>query len=90
MGQILEDKKGHPDTLRKLRSRHDFDELKKDSVATAYLDFNVGSWVIDGGDKLLKTDPEDLRRGGRGQGGERPAWTSPRTSPTGWFDKYGG
>jgi NitT/TauT family transport system substrate-binding protein len=59
MEQILEDKpKGYPDTLKKLRSKYDFDELKKDSVAKAYLDFNVGSWVIDGQDKLLKTDPE--------------------------------
>jgi hypothetical protein len=59
MLQILEDKKrGYPDTLKKLRSKYDFDELKKDSVAKAYLDFNVGSWVIDGEDKLLTTDPE--------------------------------
>jgi NitT/TauT family transport system substrate-binding protein len=59
MEQILADKeKGYPDTLKKLRSKYDFDELKKDSVAKAYLDFNVGSWVIDGQDKLLKTDPE--------------------------------
>ena len=58
MEQILEDKKnGYPDTLKKLRAKYDFDELKKDSVAKAYLDFNVGSWVIDGEDKLLKTDP---------------------------------
>jgi NitT/TauT family transport system substrate-binding protein len=59
MEQILEDKKsGYPDTLKKLRSKYDFNELKKDSVAKAYLDFNVGSWVIDGEDKLLTTDPE--------------------------------
>jgi len=59
MEQILTDKeKGYPDTLKKLRSKYDFDELKKDSVAKAYLDFNVGSWVVDGQDKLLKTDPE--------------------------------
>jgi NitT/TauT family transport system substrate-binding protein len=59
MLQILEDKKqGYPDTLKKLRSKYDFNELKKDSVAKAYLDFNVGSWVIDGEDKLLKTDPQ--------------------------------
>ena len=59
MEQILEDKKkGYPDTLKKLRSKYDFDELKKDSVAKAYLDFNVGSWVVDGEDKLLTTDPE--------------------------------
>ena len=58
MEQILEDKKkGYPDTLKKLRSKYDFDELKKDAVAKAYLDFNVGSWVIDGEDKLLTTDP---------------------------------
>jgi NitT/TauT family transport system substrate-binding protein len=59
MEQILEDKpKGYPDTIKKLRTKYDFDELKKDSVAKAYLDFNVGSWVVDGQDKLLKVDPE--------------------------------
>lgn len=72
MQQILEDKKkGYPDTLKKLRSKYDFDELKKDSVAKAYLDFNVGSWVIDGEDRLLTTDPEKWRRRrGQGQDGE--------------------
>ena len=75
MEQILEDKKnGYPDTLKKLRSKYDFDELKKDSVAKAYLDFNVGSWVVDGQDKLLTDRPREveghLRRGGQGQGGE--------------------
>jgi ABC-type nitrate/sulfonate/bicarbonate transport system substrate-binding protein len=59
MEQILDDKeKGYPDTLKKLRSKYDFAELKSDSVAKAYLDFNVGSWVVDGRDKLLTTDPE--------------------------------
>ena len=64
MEQILEDKpKGYPDTLKKLRAKYDFDELKKDSVAKAYLDFNVGSWVVDGEDKLLKTStPRSGRR----------------------------
>jgi NitT/TauT family transport system substrate-binding protein len=63
MEQILEDKKkGYPDTLKKLRSKYDFDELKKDSVAKAYLDFNVGSWVIDGQDNLLKVDPEKWKK----------------------------
>jgi ABC-type nitrate/sulfonate/bicarbonate transport system substrate-binding protein len=58
MEQILDDKpQGYPDTLKKLRSKYDFDELKDDAVAKAYLDFNVGSWVVDGRDKLLKTDP---------------------------------
>jgi NitT/TauT family transport system substrate-binding protein len=59
MEQILDDKpQGYPDTLKKLRSKYEFDELKDDAVAKAYLDFNVGSWVVDGRDKLLKTDPE--------------------------------
>jgi NitT/TauT family transport system substrate-binding protein len=59
MEQILDDKpKGYPDTLKKLRSKYDFDELKDDDVAKAYLDFNVGSWVVDGREKLLKVDPE--------------------------------
>ena len=59
MEQILDDKpQGYPDTLKKLRSKYDFDELKDDAVAKAYLDFNVGSWVVDGRDELLKVDPE--------------------------------
>ena len=59
MEQILDDKpQGYPDTLKKLRSKYDFDELKDDAVATADLDFNVGSGVVDGRDKLLKVDPE--------------------------------
>jgi NitT/TauT family transport system substrate-binding protein len=59
MEQILDDKpKGYPDTLKKLRSKYDFEELKDDKVAKAYLDFNVGGWVIDGRDKLLTVDPE--------------------------------
>jgi NitT/TauT family transport system substrate-binding protein len=59
MEQILEDRKaGFPNTIKKLRTKYDFEELKKDSVAKAYLEFNVGSWVVDGQDKLLQTDPE--------------------------------
>jgi NitT/TauT family transport system substrate-binding protein len=59
MEQILEDRKaGFPNTIKKLRTKYDFAELKKDSVAKAYLEFNVGSWVVDGQDKLLQTDPE--------------------------------
>jgi NitT/TauT family transport system substrate-binding protein len=59
MEQILDDKeKGYPDTLKKLRSKYDFPELESDTVAKAYLDFNVGSWVVDGRDKLLTVDKE--------------------------------
>jgi NitT/TauT family transport system substrate-binding protein len=56
MTQILNDN-GFTDTIKKLRAKYDFDELKKDSIATAYLKYISDSWVIDGKDQLLKTDP---------------------------------
>jgi NitT/TauT family transport system substrate-binding protein len=58
MEQILNDQeKGFPDTLKKLRSKYDFDELKKDSIAKAYLTWIASSWVANGRENLLKTDP---------------------------------
>jgi NitT/TauT family transport system substrate-binding protein len=56
MTQILNDD-GFTDTIKKLRAKYDFDELKKDSVAKAYLKYISDSWVVDGKDQLLKTDP---------------------------------
>jgi hypothetical protein len=62
---------------------YDFNELKKDSVAKAYLDFNVGSWVVDGEDKPLKTDREKWKAtydAAVKVKQRRAAWTSPRAS----------
>ena len=56
MTQILNDD-GFTDTIKKLRAKYDFDELKKDSIAKAYIKYISDSWVVDGEDKLLKTDP---------------------------------
>jgi NitT/TauT family transport system substrate-binding protein len=56
MTQILNDD-GFTDTIKKLRAKYDFDELKKDSIAKAYIKYISDSWVVDGKEKLLKTDP---------------------------------
>jgi NitT/TauT family transport system substrate-binding protein len=59
MEQVLDDKpKGFATTIKKLRSKYDFDELKDDSVARYYIDYISSGWVVDGRDKLLKVDPE--------------------------------
>jgi ABC-type nitrate/sulfonate/bicarbonate transport system substrate-binding protein len=57
MEQILDDKsKGYADTIKKLRSKYDFDELKDDNVAKYYIEYISNGWVVDGRDKLLKVD----------------------------------
>ena len=59
MEQILDDKStGFVDTIKKLRSKYDFEELKDDNVAKFYIDFISSGWVVDGRDKLLKVDKE--------------------------------
>jgi NitT/TauT family transport system substrate-binding protein len=59
MEQILDDKaSGYANTIKKLRSKYDFQELKDDAVAKYYIDFIASGWVVDGRDKLLKVDPE--------------------------------
>jgi NitT/TauT family transport system substrate-binding protein len=59
MEQILDDKpSGFANTIKKLRSKYDFDELKDDAVAKYYIDYISSGWVVDGRDKLLKVDPE--------------------------------
>src|SRR5919204_2152150 len=59
MEQILDDKStGFADTIKKLRSKYDFEELKDDNVAKFYIDFISSGWVVDGRDKLLKVDKE--------------------------------
>ena len=57
MEQVLEDKhNGFATTLKKLRSKYDFDELKKDTVAKSYIGYISGGWVVGGSDKLLTVD----------------------------------
>jgi len=55
--QIVDDE-GFEDTLSKLRSRYDFDELKDDDVAKPWLEFLVEAWTVDGREEILKIAPE--------------------------------
>jgi NitT/TauT family transport system substrate-binding protein len=58
MEQVLNDKEANfATTIKKLRSKYDFEELKDDKVAQYYINFISSGWVIDGEDKLLKVDP---------------------------------
>ena len=43
MQQIVDDGAGYTDTIKKLRSKYDFAELKSDTVAKYYLEFNIGT-----------------------------------------------
>ena len=59
MEQVLDDKSGgYANTIKKLRSKYDFPELKDDAVAKYYVDYIASGWVVDGRDKLLKVDPK--------------------------------
>jgi NitT/TauT family transport system substrate-binding protein len=58
MQQIIDDGPEFTDTLKKLRSKYDFPELKSDSVAKYYLKYNSDNWLIDGPETLLKVDKE--------------------------------
>ena len=58
MEQILDDGPEFNDTLKKLRSKYDFAELKDDDVAKYYLKFISDGWVVDGRDSLLKVDKD--------------------------------
>jgi NitT/TauT family transport system substrate-binding protein len=63
MENIVADKDaGYATTLKKMRSKYDFDEIKKDAVAKSYLDFLVGSWTADGADNMLKTNPDEWQK----------------------------
>ena len=49
MEQILDDKSsGYADTIKKLRAKYDFAELKEDNVAQFYIQFISDGWVVDG------------------------------------------
>jgi NitT/TauT family transport system substrate-binding protein len=58
MEQIIDDGPEFTDTIKKLRSKYDFPELKSDTVAQYYLKYNTDNWLIDGREKLLKVDKE--------------------------------
>src|SRR5215213_8661210 len=58
MEQIVDDGPEYTDTLRKLRAKYDFPELKSDTVAKYYLKYNTDNWMLDGREKLLKVDKE--------------------------------
>lgn len=58
MEQIIDDGPEFSDTIKKLRSKYDFAELKSDSVAKYYLKYNTDNWLIDGREQLLKVDKE--------------------------------
>jgi NitT/TauT family transport system substrate-binding protein len=56
MEQIVADGPEFTDTIEKLRSKYDFAELEKDSVAKYYLKYNTDNWMLDGPEQLLKVD----------------------------------
>jgi NitT/TauT family transport system substrate-binding protein len=59
MEQILDDKANNfANTIKKLRSKYDFEELKDDKVAQYYIGYISGGWALEGRDTLLKVDPE--------------------------------
>jgi NitT/TauT family transport system substrate-binding protein len=63
MEQVLNDKETNfATTIKKLRSKYDFEELKDDKVAQYYINFISSGWVIDGEDKLLKVDPAQWKK----------------------------
>ena len=58
MEQIVDDGPEFTDTLKKLRAKYDFPELKSDTVAKYYLKYNTDNWMLDGREQLLKVDKE--------------------------------
>jgi NitT/TauT family transport system substrate-binding protein len=57
MEQVLDDKPNNfANTIKKLRSKYDFEELKDDKVAQYYIGFISDGWVVGGRDKLLQVD----------------------------------
>jgi NitT/TauT family transport system substrate-binding protein len=58
--QIVADK-GFDKTLKTLRAKYDFDELKDDKVAKPWLQFLVDAWTKDGEAEILKTDAQQWK-----------------------------
>jgi len=63
MTQVLDDKpNNYANTIKKLRSKYDFDELKDDKVAQSYIGFISDGWVVGGRDKLLTVDKAEWQK----------------------------
>jgi len=62
MEQIVDDGPEFTDTIKKLRSKYDFAELKSDTVAKYYLKYNSDNWMLDGREQLLKVDKEKWKK----------------------------
>jgi NitT/TauT family transport system substrate-binding protein len=63
MEQVLDDKPNNfADTIKKLRSKYDFEELKDDKVAQYYIGFISDGWVVAGRDKLLTVDKAEWKK----------------------------
>ena len=74
MEQIVDDGPEYTDTLKKLRAKYDFPELKSDTVAKYYLKYNTDNWMLDGREQAAEGRQGevegDVRRRGEGQGRE--------------------
>ncbi len=63
MAQVLDDKPNNfATTIKKLRSKYDFDELKDDKVAQYYIGYISDGWVVGGRDKLLTVDKAEWKK----------------------------
>ena len=63
MAQVLDDKPNKfATTIKKLRSKYDFDELKDDKVAQYYIGYISDGWVVGGRDKLLTVDKAEWKK----------------------------
>ena len=63
MNQVLDDKpNNYANTIKKLRSKYDFDELKDDKVAQFYIGYISDGWVVGGRDKLLTVDKAEWQK----------------------------
>jgi NitT/TauT family transport system substrate-binding protein len=63
MTQVLDDKpNNYANTIKKLRSKYDFEELKDDKVAQYYIGYISDGWVVGGRDKLLTVDKAEWQK----------------------------
>src|SRR5919197_2870344 len=63
MNQVLDDKPNNfANTIKKLRSKYDFEELKDDKVAQYYIGYISDGWVVGGRDKLLTVDKAEWKK----------------------------
>ncbi len=52
---------GYAKTIDTLRQKYDFDELKKDATARAWLDFMTAQWLAKGRKNVLRTLPAEWK-----------------------------